>query len=103
MSDEDFAPEAQQGGAQEPAAFTAAALILMWVDRDVLYARLPKALTDEQVMVIRQGRLREVNLLPAPERSRPWARASAWYPPQNGQGTGDDDAGNVDGLRGFAE
>lgn len=65
-------------------------LIALWRDRDVLYAQATKALTEEQVTTIRFARTREVNELPPAQRARGWIIAKTWYPPQHGQGTGDD-------------
>lgn len=76
-----------------------ATLKSIWRDRDVLYAQSIKALTSEQIDCIRDGRLREVKDLPPEEQGRAGMAALAWYPPEHGQGTGDDRANR--GLAGF--
>lgn len=80
----------------DPGTPTLQALIALWAERDSLYAQRPKALTHSAIESIRQFRLKEVNELPAPMRAKAAMRVLAWYPPQHGQGTGDD---TREGLR----
>ena len=71
-------------------------LVAFWRDRDVLYAKGSKALRPDQIQTIRDFRKKEVFDLPAHERAKAWTIANGWYPPQHGQGTGDD---QPEGLR----
>lgn len=72
------------------------ALIAIWRDRDVAYAKGTRALNVEQIAAIRLFRKKEAEDLPKAERARAWTLAHIWFPPQHGQGTGDD---APDGLR----
>jgi hypothetical protein len=87
----DFAPAADdRQGREMPGSPDLNALLALWRDRDVLYAQSPKRLTEAQIEVIRRGRVREANFLPVADRAKAAGRAMVWYPPQHGQGTGDD-------------
>jgi hypothetical protein len=81
--------------------FDLKALILLWADRDVLYAQSDRALTQPQIVAVRQYRLREAGELRPSERGIAGMKALTWMPPQHGQGTGRDDEGNVPGIAGW--
>lgn len=68
----------------QPANF--AALRAMWAERDARYATMSRPLTEEQIESIRSARKREAEELPPKDRAIAWGRASAWYPPDHGQG-----------------
>ena len=63
------------------------ALKAIWRDRDVLYAKRDKALTDDQIETVRVFRQDESNDIPVAQRARAWGLATSWYPPEHGQGT----------------
>jgi hypothetical protein len=50
------------------------------------YAKRNRALTYEQIEVIREGRRREAKFLPRQYVGRACQIANSWYPPEHGQG-----------------
>lgn len=62
------------------------ALQALWRDRDMEYAKRNRALTYEQIEVIREGRRREAKFLPRQYVGRACQIANSWYPPEHGQG-----------------
>lgn len=66
------------------------ALAVIWAERDSRYAANKTALSAEQVQPVRDYRLKEANELPYAERARAAMMAKRWYPPEHGQGTGND-------------
>lgn len=98
-SDEPVTADDREPG-EAPGTPSADALVALWRDRDVLYAKNPKALDAEQIEAIRTYRLKEVNELPVAIRGQVAMKVLTWAPPQPGQGTGDDH-NNAEGLAGW--
>lgn len=59
-----------------------AALRTLWAERDVIYSRRPKYLTDDEIIAIRSFRDREAAVSDDATLSK---EVAAWYPPEHGQ------------------
>jgi len=72
--------------ATRPGTPTYQALVAMWAERDMRYAKADKPLSESAIDAIRAYRLDEVKDLDPRLQGRAAMRVSSWYPPEHGQG-----------------